>query len=56
MAPGGLPQPGENYPLSAKYPARWLVENPTGPNPIWLAEALAEVMLLRPGTRVLDMG
>ncbi len=27
-----------------------------GPNPIWLAEALAEVMPLRPGMRVLDMG
>jgi SAM-dependent methyltransferase len=46
----------ENYPLSAKYSARWLVDNLMGPNPIWLAEALAEVMPLRPGTRILDMG
>src|SRR3978361_642129 len=46
----------QTYPLSAKYSVRWLTDNLMGPNPIWLAEALAEVMPLEPGTRVLDMG
>lgn len=46
----------ERYPRSAKYPGRWLIDNAMGPNPIWLAEALSEVMPLEPGMRVLDMG
>jgi ubiquinone/menaquinone biosynthesis C-methylase UbiE len=46
----------ERYPLSAKYPVRWVVDNLMGPNPLWLAESLAEVMPLQPGARVLDMG
>ena len=46
----------ERYPLSAKYPARWVVDNRMGPNPLWLAESLAEVMPLQAGARVLDMG
>jgi len=46
----------ERYPRSANHSARWMVDNAMGPNPIWLAEALAEVMPLRPGMRVLDMG
>lgn len=45
-----------HYPRSSKYSARWLIDNLMGPNPIWLAEALAEVMPLCPGMRVLDMG
>ena len=32
------------------------MENQMGPNAVWLAEALAEAMDLRPGMRVLDMG
>lgn len=44
------------YPRSAKYPARWMVDNAMGPNPIWLAEALVERMQLRPGMRILDLG
>lgn len=44
------------YPRSGRYSARWLMDNNMGPNPIWLAEALAEVMPLRAGARVLDMG
>jgi cyclopropane fatty-acyl-phospholipid synthase-like methyltransferase len=46
----------KRYPRSGKYSARWLVDNAMGPNPIWSAEALAEVMPLRAGMRVLDMG
>lgn len=44
------------FPRSAKYPARWMLENAMGPNPIWLAEALAEVLPLEAGMRVLDLG
>lgn len=44
------------YPRSAKYPARWIYENAMGPNPVWLAEALATAMRLTPGMRVLDLG
>jgi cyclopropane fatty-acyl-phospholipid synthase-like methyltransferase len=44
------------YPLSNRYSARWLTDNNMGPNPLWLAEALAAVMPLRAGTRVLDLG
>jgi cyclopropane fatty-acyl-phospholipid synthase-like methyltransferase len=33
-----------------------MLENLMGPNAVWLAEALAGVMDLRPGMRVLDMG
>jgi SAM-dependent methyltransferase len=46
----------DGYPLSAKYSARWLLNNNMGPNPLWQAEALAEVMPLRPRMRVLDLG
>lgn len=46
----------DRYPRSAKYPARWMMDNAMGPNPVWLAEALTDVMPLRPGMRVLDMG
>ncbi|WP_020574063.1 SAM-dependent methyltransferase [Actinopolymorpha alba] len=44
------------YPRSSAYPHRWVYEHAMGPNPLWLAEALAEVMALEPGMRVLDMG
>jgi cyclopropane fatty-acyl-phospholipid synthase-like methyltransferase len=44
------------YPRSAKYSMRWIADNQMGPNPIWLAEALSEVVPLQPGMRVLDMG
>lgn len=44
------------YPRSAKYSGRWLIDNAMGPNPIWLAEALTEVMPLEPGMRILDLG
>ena len=44
------------FPLSAKYDAEWVIENTMGPNVLWLTESLAQVMDLRPGMRVLDMG
>lgn len=46
----------ERFPRAAKYPGRWMVDNAMGPNPLWLAEALTEVLSLEPGMRVLDMG
>jgi len=44
------------YPRSAKYDPEWVIENLMGPNVLWLAESLSQVMTLRPGMRVLDMG
>lgn len=46
----------ERYPRSAKYDPRWVLENQMGPNVLWLTEAMAQVMDLQPGMRVLDMG
>lgn len=44
------------YPRAAAYEPRWVLENLMGPNVLWLAESLAEVMHLAPGMRILDMG
>ena len=44
------------FPLSSKYDPEWVLQNEMGPNALWLAEALCQVMDLRPGMRVLDMG
>lgn len=44
------------YPRSASYDAVWVLENLMGPNALWLAEALSQVMDLQPGSRVMDLG
>ena len=44
------------YPRSASYDAVWVLENLMGPNALWLAEALSQVLDLQPGSRVMDMG
>jgi len=44
------------YPRSAKYDAKWLVDLDMGPHPLWLLEDLAADLDLRPGMRVLDLG
>ncbi len=44
------------YPRSSSYDPVWVLENLMGPNVLWLAESLTQVMDLRPGMRVLDMG
>jgi SAM-dependent methyltransferase len=44
------------FPRAAAYDPDWMLRNLMGPNPIWLAEALAQTMRLRPGMRVLDLG
>jgi len=46
----------EQYPRSAHYDAEWVLDNLMGPNVLWLAEAMSQVMDLKPGMRVLDMG
>jgi SAM-dependent methyltransferase len=44
------------YPRSAAYDPEWVLENLMGPNVLWLAEALCQVLTLQPKMRVLDMG
>ena len=46
----------DQFPRSAAYDPTWVLENLMGPNVLWLAEALSQVMELKPGMRVLDMG
>src|ERR671917_1068650 len=46
----------DDFPRSAGYDPAWMLENLMGPNAVWLAEALSQVMRLEPGMRVLDMG
>jgi hypothetical protein len=46
----------EHYPRFSNYAGRWVIDNLMGPNPIWLAEALPEVMPLASGMRVLYLG
>jgi ubiquinone/menaquinone biosynthesis C-methylase UbiE len=44
------------FPRSAKYDSDWMIENQMGPNAIWLTEWLCNVLDIRPGMRVLDLG
>ena len=44
------------YPRSARWDPQWMLDNVMGPNPLWLAEAIAPALALRPGMRVLDLG
>ena len=46
----------DQFPRAATYDPEWVLENKMGPNVLWLAEALGQVMDLQPGMRVLDMG
>lgn len=46
----------DRYPRAAAYDPLWVLENMMGPNPLWLAESLSQVMPLAPGSRVLDLG
>jgi SAM-dependent methyltransferase len=43
-------------PRSAAYDPEWVLANLMGPNVLWLAESLTDVLPLRPGMRVLDLG
>ena len=44
------------FPRSNKYNPGWIIKNEMGPNPLCLAEFLAEPFDLKPGMRVLDLG
>ncbi|MFZ5351818.1 MAG: methyltransferase domain-containing protein [Bacillota bacterium] len=46
----------ESYTLSSKYDPDWIIQNELGSHCLWLAEALAGAMELKPGMRILDMG
>ena len=45
-----------DFPRAATYSSEWMLENLMGPNAVWLAELLSQVLPLQPGMRVLDMG
>lgn len=45
-----------DLPRSAGWDPRLALEHLMGPNVLWLAESLSQVMDLRPGMRVLDLG
>lgn len=44
------------YPRANRYDAAWVIRNQMGPNALWLAESLGEIMTIEPGMRVLDLG
>lgn len=46
----------DRYPRSGRYDHAWVIESQMGPHPLWLMEALADVMPLERGARVLDLG
>lgn len=46
----------DDFPRSASYDPVWMLENTMGPNAVWLAEALSQVLNLQPGMRVMDLG
>jgi SAM-dependent methyltransferase len=46
----------EAFPRSSAYDPTWMLENLMGPCALWLIESLCQVMDLRPGLRVLDLG
>jgi cyclopropane fatty-acyl-phospholipid synthase-like methyltransferase len=44
------------FPRSAGFDRDWMVANSMGPNAVWLTEYLCEVLKLKPGMKVLDLG
>lgn len=46
----------ERFPRASAYDPNWVFTNHMGPNVVWLTDALTQVLDLRPGMRVLDMG
>ena len=45
-----------DYPRASAYDPAWVYRNLMGPHPLWLTEALTQVLPLEPGMRVLDLG
>jgi SAM-dependent methyltransferase len=46
----------DDFPRSARYDPLWMLENLMGPNPLWLAESLSQIIEFEPDTRVMDLG
>ena len=46
----------DRYPRASAYSPSWVLENLMGPNVLWLTESLTQVVDLKPGMRVLDLG
>lgn len=46
----------DRFPRSAEYDLHWVQKNEMGPNVLWMTEALTQIMELKPGMRVLDIG
>ena len=44
------------YVRSNNYEPSWVIENQMGPNALWLTEGLTEIMSIKPGMNVLDLG
>jgi SAM-dependent methyltransferase len=44
------------FPLAGRYEPGWALDNLMGPNVLWLAESLMQIMPLVRGSRVLDLG
>lgn len=44
------------FPRSGSYDPDWILDNQMGPNALWLVEWLIQVLPLKPGMRVLDLG
>jgi cyclopropane fatty-acyl-phospholipid synthase-like methyltransferase len=56
MAKASNPLHHERYLRSNGYDPMWVFANQMGPNALWLMEALTNVMQLKRGMRVLDLG
>ena len=46
----------DDFPRSSKYDPKWIVKSEMGPHPLWITESLTQVLPLRKGMRVLDLG
>lgn len=46
----------KSFPLTLKYDPDWILENSMGSHVLWLQEALARHMNIKPNMRVLDLG
>ncbi len=54
--PSAHPFVHPRYTRSNAYDPAWVSANQMGPNVLWLAESLCEVLPIEPGARVLDLG
>jgi cyclopropane fatty-acyl-phospholipid synthase-like methyltransferase len=46
----------KQFPLSAKYDIKWIIENEMGPSALWLMEYLIENIEIKKSMRILDLG